>query len=209
MLNNKFISFEGIDGSGKTTQIKLLENKLSEIGEKVVVLREPGGTFISEKIRDILLDKENSDLSNEAECLLFFASRSQLVKQKIISELNKGSFIICDRFNDSTIAYQGYGFDMDVKQLESISNFATFNNQPSLTFYLDISVELSVSRRKMFDSDRIESKGHQYLKKVRQGFLSLSNRYSNRITSIDANLDKDEISQIIWEIIKEKYCFEN
>ena len=102
-MNSKFISFEGIDGSGKTTQIRLLEKKLSKVGENVIVLREPGGTFISEKIRSILLDKENVELSNEAECLLFFASRSQLVKEKIISELNKGSFIICDRFNYSTI----------------------------------------------------------------------------------------------------------
>ena len=208
-MNSKFISFEGIDGSGKTTQIRLLEKKLSKVGENVIVLREPGGTFISEKIRSILLDKENVELSNEAECLLFFASRSQLVKEKIISELNKGSFIICDRFNDSTIAYQGYGFDMHVETLEAISNFATFSMQPDLTFYLDISTKVSLDRRKMIDSDRIESKGSEYLEKVRQGFLSISDKYPNRIITIDASLSEQKINEIIWLTIKEKYDIKN
>ena len=207
MLNNKFISFEGIDGSGKTTQIKLLESKLSEVGESVVVLREPGGTFISEQIRKILLDKENVRLSNEAECLLFFASRNQLVKEKIVSELDKGSFVICDRFNDSTIAYQGYGFSMDINKLETISNFATFNKEPDLTFYLDISAQISIKRREMSESDRIESKGIEYLERVRQGFLSISDRCPDRIFSIDASLDEEKISKIIWSTIKEKYDF--
>jgi len=207
VLNNRFISFEGIDGSGKTTQIELLKHSLSKLGENIIVLREPGGTSISEKIRAILLDKENLELSNDAECLLFFASRNQLVKEKIMPELNKGSFVICDRFNDSTIAYQGYGFNMDINKLETISNFATFNKYPDLTFYLDISAELSVQRRETIESDRIESKGIEYLERVRQGFLSISDKYPNRIITIDASLGKRKISEIIWSIIKEKYGF--
>ena len=207
MLNNRFISFEGIDGSGKTTQIKLLQERLLSLNEKVVVLREPGGTLISEKIREILLDNKNINLSNESECLLFFASRSQLVAEKVISLLNKRIFVICDRFNDSTIAYQGYGFDMDIKKLEAISEFATFNMHPSLTFYLDICSEKSFERRGKVNSDRIESKGHQYLEKVRQGFLSISKKHSDRIIKIDASLTKQEISESIWLTVKEKYDF--
>ena len=207
MQFSKFISFEGIDGSGKSTQIDLLNQELSLKGEKVVVLREPGGTKISEKIRKILLDKKNSNLSNEAESLLFFASRNQLLKEKIIPMLNKGYFVICDRFNDSTIAYQGYGFDIDYNILESISTFATSNNQPSLTFYLDILPSVSVERRKSILDDRIEDKGIEYMKKVRAGFLSISKKNPHRIININGALDKIEISRIIWRTLKEKYEF--
>tara|TARA_B100001750_G_scaffold9673_1_gene7216 strand:+ start:533 stop:1156 length:624 start_codon:yes stop_codon:yes gene_type:complete len=204
---SKFISFEGIDGSGKSTQIDLLNQELSLKGEKVVVLREPGGTKISEKIRKILLDKKNSNLSNEAESLLFFASRNQLLKEKIIPMLKNGYFVICDRFNDSTIAYQGYGFDIDYNILESISTFATSNNQPSLTFYLDILPSVSVERRKSILDDRIEDKGIEYMKKVRAGFLSISKKNPHRIININGALDKIEISRIIWRTLKEKYEF--
>ena len=207
MQFSKFISFEGIDGSGKSTQIDLLNQELSLKGEKVVVLREPGGTKISEKIRKILLDKKNSNLSNEAESLLFFASRNQLLKEKIIPMLKKGYFVICDRFNDSTIAYQGYGFDIDYNILESISTFATSNNQPSLTFYLDILPSVSVERRKSILDDRIEDKGIEYMKKVRAGFLSISKKNPHRIININGALDKIEISRIIWRTLKEKYEF--
>ena len=205
MKYDKFISFEGIDGAGKTTQIELLNKKLKLRGEKVVLLREPGGTFISEKIREILLDKENLNLSNEAECLLFFASRNQLLKEKIIPMLDDDNFVICDRFNDSTIAYQGYGFDFNIEQLETISNFSTINRQPKLTFYLDISADISINRRKSIINDRIENKGIKYLERVRQGFLSIAKKNPNRIIVIDASLNKQKISSIIWSFIKEKY----
>ena len=205
MKYNKFISFEGIDGSGKTTQIELINKRLSLLGENVIVLREPGGTLISERIREILLDENNSDLSKEAESLLFFASRNQLLKEKIIPMLKKGNFIICDRFNDSTIAYQGYGINQDINRLETISKFATLNKQPELTFYLDISADLSIKRRKTMINDRIENKGIEYLEKVRDGFLLISKKDSSRIIKIDGSLDKDRISDIIWDIVKEKY----
>ena len=206
---NQFISFEGIDGSGKTTQIGLLKDKLISFGKKVEVLREPGGTFISEKIRKILLDRDNLNLASEAESLLFFASRNQLVKEKIIPMLDKDFFIICDRFNDSTIAYQGYGFGKDIEKLEAISSFATLNKSPNLTFYLDISADKSISRRKDMKDDRIEKKGIRYLDRVRQGFLLLANRNSDRIITIDASLSKKEINNIIWNIVKEKYGIES
>jgi len=206
---SKFISFEGIDGAGKTTQIELLKKKLLSLGEKVEVLREPGGTLISEKIRKILLDKNNLNLSPEAESLLFFASRNQLLKEKIIPMLDRGDFIICDRFNDSTIAYQGYGFSGDVEKLKMISGFATLNNSPELTFYLDVGVETSVSRREYMEDDRIEKKGIQYLNKVRQGFLSIADNNPNRIITIDASLNRNKINDIVWNIVKEKYGFKD
>ncbi len=205
----KFISFEGIDGSGKTTQIELLKNKLLLLGEKVEVLREPGGTVISEKIRKILLDKSNLSLSSEAESLLFFASRNQLLKEKIIPMLNNGTFIICDRFNDSTIAYQGYGFSSNVEKLEMISDFATLGNSPELTFYLDISVEASISRRQYMEDDRIEKKGIQYLNKVRQGFLAIADKNPKRIITVDASLDRNKINDMVWNIVREKYEFKS
>ena len=207
--SNKFISFEGIDGSGKTTQIGLLKDKLISFGEKVEVLREPGGTFISEKIRKILLDRDNLNLTSEAESLLFFASRNQLVKEKIIPMLDKDFFIICDRFNDSTIAYQGYGFEKDIEKLEAISSFATLNKSPNLTFYLDISADQSICRRKGMKDDRIEKKGIRYLERVRQGFLLLANKNPDRIITIDGSLSKKEINNIIWGIVKEKYEIES
>ena len=208
LKSNQFISFEGIDGSGKTTQIGLLKEQLLSLGKKVEVLREPGGTFISEKIRKILLDKSSLALSSEAESLLFFASRNQLLKEKIIPMLDKNFFIICDRFNDSTIAYQGYGFGSDVEKLETISNFATLDKSPDLTFYLDISVDKSISRRERMIDDRIEKKGVRYLEKVRQGFLLIANRNPDRIITIDASLSKKEINDMIWDIVKEKYEIE-
>ena len=202
---NQFISFEGIDGSGKTSQIELLKDQLISLGAKVEVLREPGGTFISEKIRKILLDKSNLDLAPEAESLLFFASRNQLLKEKIIPMLDKNFFIICDRFNDSTIAYQGYGFGSDIEKLETISRFSTLNKVPELTFYLDISAEQSIYRRKGMIDDRIEKKGVRYLDKVRKGFLFLANKNPNRIITIDGSLSKKEINGIIWDTVREKY----
>ena len=205
----KFISFEGIDGSGKTTQIELLKNKLLLLGEKVEVLREPGGTAISEKIRKILLDKSNLGLSSEAESLLFFASRNQLLKEKVIPMLNEGTFIICDRFNDSTIAYQGYGFSSNIEKLEMISDFATLSNSPELTFYLDISAEASISRRQYMEDDRIEKKGIEYLDKVRQGFLAIADKNLKRIITIDASLDRNKINDIVWNIVREKYEFKS
>tara|TARA_B100001287_G_scaffold193713_1_gene163805 strand:- start:472 stop:1104 length:633 start_codon:yes stop_codon:yes gene_type:complete len=203
--NKKFISFEGIDGSGKTTQINLLCEKLIKIGEKVSVFREPGGTIISEKIRGLLLDKTNYNLSSEAETLLFLASRNQLITEKLKNKLDKGEYVIFDRFNDSTIAYQGYGFGLDIKHLKILSNFATFGLEPYKTFFLDISVEESLIRRSGNKSDRIEQKGEKYLNKVREGFKIIAKENPKRIIEIDALNGLDELSKFIWSKFKEIY----
>ena len=205
MEKGKFISFEGIDGSGKSTQIQLLNQKLLSIGKKCSIYREPGGTDISEKVRKILLDKNNENLSNDCESLLFFASRNQLLLEEIIPSLNRGYFVLCDRFNDSTIAYQGYGKDADIVNLNKISDFAIKGKQPDITFYLDIHVDLSIKRRKFLINDRIEEKGEEYLRKVRNGFLMLAKQYPDRMCILDGACAKKEIFKKVWGILNEKY----
>jgi len=202
---NRFISFEGIDGSGKTTQIEILINKLKSANEKAISFREPGGTSISEDIREILLNNKNSTLTDTAESLLFFASRSQLLSDKIIPLTNQGYFVICDRFNDSTIAYQGYGNKIDLNYLYTLSDYCVNNFRPDLTFFLDISVDLSMKRRKMKLSDRIESRGEDYLEKVRSGFLEIADNNPKRFIIIDGEDNKTNISNKIWDIVSDKY----
>ena len=204
-FKNRFISFEGIDGSGKTTQIKLLCDNLIKNGKKVSVFREPGGTIISEKIRTILLDRNNFNLSNEAETLLFLASRNQLINEKLKNKLDSGEYVIFDRFNDSTIAYQGYGFGLDIKQLKILSNFATIGFVPYKTFYLDINVEESLRRRSNYNSDRIEIKGEKYLSRVYNGFKEIAKENPTRIIKIDAVGNLNDISLLIWQKFKEFY----
>ena len=202
---NRFISFEGIDGSGKTTQIEILINKLKSANEKAISFREPGGTSISESIREILLNNKNSTLTDTAESLLFFASRSQLLSDKIIPLTNQGYFVICDRFNDSTIAYQGYGNKIDLNYLHTLSDYCVNDFKPDLTFFLDISVDLSMKRRTMKLSDRIESRGEDYLEKVRSGFLEIADNNPKRFIIIDGTDSKTNISNKIWDIVSDKY----
>ena len=202
---NRFISFEGIDGSGKTTQIEILINKLKSANEKAISFREPGGTSVSESIREILLNNKNSTLTDTAESLLFFASRSQLLSDKIIPLTNQGYFVICDRFNDSTIAYQGYGNKIDLNYLHTLSDYCVNDFKPDLTFFLDISVDLSMKRRTMKLSDRIESRGEDYLEKVRSGFLEIADNNPKRFIIIDGTDNKTNISNKIWDIVSDKY----
>ena len=133
-----FISFEGIDGCGKSTQVKILMDRLQEEGNECILVREPGGTEISELIRDILLSNKNLDLSSRTEALLMTASRAQLTKQKIIPALSSGKCVIADRFSDSTLAYQGGGRGLDIKWLIELNRFATNNLNPDVTFLLDL-----------------------------------------------------------------------
>ena len=142
-VSNKplFISFEGIDYSGKSTQIKLLTRKLEAFNKPFITLREPGGTIIGEKIRDILLDREANEMTPETELLLYSAARAQLVRQKVLPHLENGFFVILDRFFDSTLAYQGYGRNLPLIKIEQITEFAVQDNIPDLTFYLRLSLD--------------------------------------------------------------------
>ncbi len=197
-----FITFEGIDFCGKSTQIELLKSYLLKNNKKVQVIREPGGTEISEKIRTMLLDKENSKMLMETEFLLFSASRSQLVREKIRPYLDEGIYVISDRFHDSSTAYQGYGRGISIEVILSIHKLAIGNTIPDVTFFLDIPVEVAEQRRQEKLSehlDRIEISDMDFFSRVRNGYLELS-KNENRFRIINGT---DSVVNIQEKIINE------
>tara|TARA_B100001750_G_scaffold32022_1_gene22013 strand:- start:848 stop:1459 length:612 start_codon:yes stop_codon:yes gene_type:complete len=200
---NKFIVFEGIDGSGKSTQIKLLEEKfiLSNLNYKF--FREPGGNFLSEEIRNILLNKK-LNICDISETMLFLASRAQLTHEKIKPALDKNNFVICDRFSDSTFAYQGYGKKVDQDMIKSLNVFATENIHPYLTILLDISYDDSLDRRGG-DIDRMESNSRAFFDNVRNGYKEISNKYPDKYLILDATLTVQHIHSLIWNRIKKDF----
>ena len=194
---NKLISFEGVDGVGKTTQIKLFLEQLKNNNMDYLLFREPGGTILSEKIREILLDN-NNDMSNLSETLLFLAARTDLVKKEIKPNLkNDNTYVVCDRFLDSTLAYQAYGRGVDLKLIQDITLKATDQISPSTTFLLDADIDLSLSR--ITTKDRMEKEGKDFLLKVKNGFLELAKLNKNRYVIIDANKTIPEIQNCIWK----------
>ena len=172
MNNKRFISFEGLDYSGKSTQIKLLTDYLEGQGQRVYAMREPGGTAISEKIREILLDKNNMNMTDRCEIFLYSAARVQLVQERIIPLLDKGYFVIADRYVDSTTAYQGYGRQLDLNMVQSINQAATFGLLPGKTFYLRLLPEQVYLRSPQSgrDLDRLEAAGLEFYRRVFQGY---------------------------------------
>ncbi len=195
-----FITFEGIDLSGKSTQIRLLKEYLLQNGKKVISVREPGGTEISEKIRDIILDKEHLKMEYLTEFLLFSSSRHQLTREIIIPHLDKNYFVLSDRYFDSSTAYQGYGGMIDLKIISSINKIATCRIMPDITFLISISIEELVRRKKLMkkNEDRIERKKISYYKKVIEGYLQIAKNNKGRFIVIDGT---KEIGRIHEEII--------
>ncbi len=200
----KFITFEGIDGSGKTTQINLLEEKLSQQGISTLILREPGGTKLSEKIRGILLDRENINLSPSAESLLFVAARAQLMAEKIKPSLERNQFVICDRYTDSTVAYQGYGRGLNVEYLEELNKFATDSIQPDITIILDVDPEKAAIRMASDVPDRLESAGINFFLKVRKGYYEIARRYPQRCVIIDGSKSESEVFELVFKEVNNK-----
>lgn len=194
-----FITFEGIDLSGKSTQIKLLEEYLKSLKKKVITVREPGGTVISEKIRDILLDKKNLKMEYVTELLLFSASRFQLTNEVIIPKLKKNYFVLCDRYFDSSTAYQGFGGKIDLKSIYTVNKIATGNLNPDITFLINITADEFVKRKKAINKteDRIEQKNLTYYRKVIDGYLNISEKNKKRFTVIDGRKSIEEIHTII------------
>lgn len=198
-----FITFEGIDFCGKSTQVELLRKFLTERGNKVVVIREPGGTQISERIRDILLDRKNSDMKIETEFLLFSSSRTQLVREIILPALKDGNIVISDRFHDSSTAYQGFGRGLDISKINVINSFAIADVLPDITFLIDISVEECLKRKALkspTDLDRIEISSNSFYQKVREGYLKMAENES-RFVVIDGSKKIEEIHKIILDRI--------
>ncbi len=199
-LKGKFITFEGSEGSGKSTQSALVLEYLKSKKLPVMLLREPGGVKISEKIRAILLDEKNKAMGDECETLLYMAARAQLVKEVLKPALEEGKIVLCDRFLDSTIAYQGYGNGVDAKSIESIGQFAVGQIKPDLTLLFDIDTEQGLSRTNA-KKDRIELRSVDYHVRVRQGYLALAKEHKNRIKVIKVDTSKEEIFDRVKTLI--------
>lgn len=201
-----FITFEGLDFSGKSTQAKLLYDNLKNQGIKCILLREPGGTAISEKVREIILDREHIEMTPLTEFMLFSASRSQLVSQVIKPHLKKGYIVICDRYYDSSTAYQSYGGKMELKQVIQVNNIATGGLTPDLTILIDISPKTAFQRAHVRGSakDRMENKNTVFFNKVYRGFKEIAGKNKKRFAVIDGNLPIDIIHRIIKEKVNKK-----
>ena len=205
----KFITFEGPEGGGKTTQAKRLLARLIGEGHEVIYTREPGGTPTGEAIREILqYDKAGEPLCDETEVFLFAASRAQLVRNVIIPALERGTHVICDRFADSTTVYQGYGRGFDIEQMVAINNFAINGATPDLTLLMDVDVAIGFDRiasrqRELFQkSDRIENEAREFHERVRKGYLELAARWPERFRKINAMRDPVEVEADVWNWVQ-------
>jgi dTMP kinase len=199
-VKGKFITFEGAEGSGKSTQSKLIHDYLVQKGKKVLFIREPGGVKISEAIRNILLDVNNKEMNKECETLLYMAARAQLVEEVIAPALKAGTIVLCDRFLDSTIVYQGYGNGVKIDFIKKIGKFATQNISPNLTFLFDIETEQGLSRKGAI-KDRIEQRPIDYHRRVRQGYLALAKQEPQRIKVVKVNRSREEIFEQIVPMV--------
>ena len=205
----RFITFEGTEGGGKTTQIGLLAERIRKLGHAVRVLREPGGTPMGEEIRHTLKHSDQSQaMTPEAELLLMNASRAQLVREIIRPALAAGEIVLCDRFSDSTIAYQAYGRGLDLNQVQSIIDFAVGETRPDLTLILHVPISVSESRRQVRQStaapqrDRFEESGRAFFERVEQGYLALAASDPKRIRLIDAIKSIDEVAEQVWQSVR-------
>ncbi|HCI44928.1 MAG TPA: dTMP kinase [Candidatus Omnitrophica bacterium] len=195
-LKGRFITFEGSEGSGKSTQIGLVDRYLKRKGRKVLFLREPGATRISEQVRRILLDVGSAGMSDECETLLYMAARAQLVREKIIPALREGVVVLCDRFLDSTVAYQGYGNGVDIGWIKELGRFTTGGVTPDLTFFFDIDAKKGLGRIRR-PKDRIERRSILYHDRVRTGYRTLARQEPGRIKLIKVDGNKEEIHLVV------------
>tara|TARA_B100001245_G_C22891817_1_gene429637 strand:- start:819 stop:1445 length:627 start_codon:yes stop_codon:yes gene_type:complete len=199
----KFITFEGIDGCGKSTQVKKLVEFFNKTKKTAIFVREPGGTQISEEIREILLNRHLEDISDRTEALLMTGSRSQLTHEIIIPNLNKGLHVVADRYSDSTLAYQGGGRQIDIEWLIRLNKFATYDIEPNVTFYIDVLPEEALKRKNQ-EKDRIEMAGIELQSRVRNAYLEIAKRFQSRYLIIDGHDSIDNIHDIIISHIKQR-----
>jgi len=205
VLNKRFITFEGGEGSGKSTQIKILKNKLSK-KHKVIITREPGGTKEAELIRNLLVRGKSNKWSGTTEVLLNFTARKDHVDKVILPSLKKKMWVLCDRFSDSTLAYQGYGRNVSEDLIKSLNKSLINNLKPKITFLFDIDPKIGLRRSKKRNNNelRYENMPLSYHKKIRNAYLDMAKKNKKRIKIIDASLDEDSISEIIWSFVQKE-----
>ena len=203
----KFVTFEGCDGCGKSTQLRLLSEYLTENGIPHIFTREPGGGKISEAIREILLSGKNMEMTDECEALLYAASRVQHLSDRVEPALSKGELVVCDRYVDSSLAYQAYARGLGVEFIEKINSFALEKYLPDVTVFIDLTPEAAFKRKHGADeNDRLEQAGMAFHKRVYEGYKALSEKYPQRIVCVNGEQTPQEIFACVLEILKEKNC---
>ena len=203
--NAKFITFEGIDGCGKSTQARLLLEHMNNSGGETILVREPGGTNISESIREILLHSNSGKMGDRTESLLMTASRAQLTQEIIVPNIEQGKFVIADRYSDSTLAYQGGGRNLDIEWLIELNNYATFTLLPDITLFVEIRPEEAL-RRLDNNKDRIEGIGIEFQTRVRKTYHELAERFNDRYVILDGYGEKGDIHRkVLNEMRRRKF----
>ena len=203
MSKGLFISMEGPDGSGKSTQIELLKQYFEETGKEVIITREPGGNRISEAIREIILNKDFTEMSPTTEMLLYASARAQLISEVIAPAIDSGKMVISDRFVDSSLVYQGLARGLGVENVYEVNKHAIGDYMPDITFMFDLPAEVGLSRKKdQKELDRMELEGLEFHKKVAEGYREMAQRFPERITVVDATLPVQDICGIVVEHVK-------
>lgn len=200
-----FISLEGIDGSGKSTQLRLLEERLRAEGIAYLVNREPGGVKIGEQIRKILLDPENRALSPVTELLLYFANRAQNIDEQVRPALERGELVVSDRFTDSTLAYQGAARELGAATVQTLHGIACRGTEPVLTLYIRVRPEVSQARREGAAKDRLEAEALSFHERVFATYEKLAQEETQRIVTIDGEREAEEVAADVWRIVKERW----
>ena len=207
MTRGKFITFEGCDGSGKSTQLKMLSKYLTENNIPHVFTREPGGGKISEQIREILLNGKNSEMTDECEALLYAASRVQHLQDVVEPALKEGKLVICDRYVDSSLAYQAYGRNLGVDFITKINAYALENYLPNVTVFIDLSPEAAFLRKKGADeNDRLEQAGMAFHNRVYEGYLAVASDNKSRVARVDGAGTPEEIFEEVIRVLKQRKC---
>lgn len=212
MSTGMFITIEGGEGAGKTTLINRLSHTIQEKGVKVLTTREPGGIPIAEQIRSVILDSRNTAMDGKTEALLYAASRRQHLVEKVLPALNNGYMVICDRFVDSSLAYQGYARGLGMEEVWSINRFAIGDLMPHLTVYMDINPELGLARvrnaseQENREVNRLDLEQLSFHQKVREGYLQLAERYTDRIVTVDASRSADEVFCEVLNAVRERFA---
>ncbi|QMS85228.1 dTMP kinase [Candidatus Xianfuyuplasma coldseepsis] len=204
-MAGKFITFEGPEGSGKTSVIKAVRDFLVSEGYDIVTTREPGGTKIAEDIRDIILSKENTEMNAHTEALLYAASRSQHFTEVVVPALEKGQIVICDRFIDSSLAYQGYARNLGIDEVFEINRFGIGNKLPDVTIFIDVPPKVGLKR--VFDNtgrkvDRLDLESVEFHEKVYQGYLLLADKFKDRFVVVDGTNDVETVVEDTIQILK-------